>query len=542
MAGPPLDTIAHLIAGPRVDHILRRAAERRPTSTALRSPAVEISYAELDAGADAFSAGLRALIGGAGEVVALAMVLDPVFPQAFFGIARSGNVSALVNPLLPPERLAHVLRISGARVAIVSPAMLPVLTAVRDRLGDLEHIVLTHREPDMAADAAELPTVAELSAGAPTNPRPSEADGDEADGDEVDGDEVDGDEVACLQFTSGTTGAAKAVRLTHRNLTVNAAQTAYMHQVDENSVLFNHLPTLHLMHVTVAATVGATHVLWPGADVAEAVTGADVARATHYYSLPMRLAKLAADPRLGELEAPALRAILSGGSALAPSAAGVLSQHFGVPVVQGYGLAETSPATHLSDLDRPRPGSCGVLVPAAESRIVHVETRTTLPVDEWGEIQVRGPQLMLGYLGRDLSHDVDADGWFSTGDIGYTDPTGHLFVVDRIKDVFKCDNWLVSPTEIERVLLRHRGVADCVVVDAPHELSGAVAHALVVPADTSCTPQELIDFVNAEVAAFERLHHVALVESIPRSATGKVQRRELRDRHLRDLQSSDLDV
>ncbi|MEV0219860.1 class I adenylate-forming enzyme family protein [Streptomyces sp. NPDC050704] len=525
MAGPPLDTIAHLIAGHRVDHILRRAAERGPTRIALSSPAGRTSYAELDAAADAFASGLRGLTGGADEVVALAMVLDPVFPQVFFGIARSGNVSALVNPLLPPERLAHVLRVSGARVAVVSPAMLPALAAVRERLSDLEHIVLTHREPDMTAEAAELPTVAELSEGAPAFTWPSG---------------TDGDAVACLQFTSGTTGAAKAVRLTHRNLTVNAAQTAHMHQVDENSVLFNHLPTLHLMHVTVAATAGATHVLWPGADVAEAVTAADIARATHYYSLPMRLAKLAADPRLGELEAPALRAILSGGSALAPGAAGVLSQHFGIPVVQGYGLAETSPATHLSDLDRPRPGSCGVLVPGTESRIVDVGNRATLPVGEWGEIQVRGPQLMLGYLGRDLSHDVDADGWFSTGDIGYTDPTGHLFVVDRIKDVFKCDNWLVSPTEIERVLLKHRAVADCVVVDAPHELSGAVAHALVVPADTSCTPQELIDFVNAEVADFERLHHVALVESIPRSATGKVQRRELRDRHLRDLQPNDL--
>lgn len=527
MAGPPLDTIAHLIAGPRVDHILRRAAERRPTHTALRSPAGETSYAELDAAADAFASGLRALTDGTCEVVALAMVLDPAFPQAFFGIARSGNVSALVNPLLPPERLAHVLRVSGARVAVVSPALLPALAAVQDRLADLEHIVLTHREPDMAAGAADLPTVAELSAGAPAFTPPPE---------------VDGDEVACLQFTSGTTGAAKAVRLTHRNLTVNAAQTAHMHRVDEHSVLFNHLPTLHLMHVTVAATAGATHVLWPGADVAEAVIAADVARATHYYSLPMRLAKLAADPRLGELEAPALHAILSGGSALTPSAAGVLSQHFGVPVVQGYGLAETSPATHLSDLDRPRPGSCGVLVPGAESRIVDMATRTTLPVGEWGEIQVRGPQLMLGYLGRDLSHDVDADGWFSTGDIGYTDPTGHLFVVDRIKDVFKCDNWLVSPTEIERVLLKHHAVADCVVVDVPHEFSGAVAHALVVPADTSCTPRELVDFVNAEVAAFERLHHVALVESIPRSATGKVQRRELRDQHLRELRPGDLTV
>lgn len=520
MAGPPLDTIAHLIAGPRVDHILRRAAERRPRHPALRSPAGDLSYAELDAKADAVAAGLSALTGGPGAVVALAAVLDPVFPQAFFGIARSGNISALVNPLLPEERITHVLRGCRARVAIISPGMFPVLAAVRDRLERLEHVLLTHREPGLPPEAAQLPTLEELMADAPALAEPADQ---------------DVDAVACLQFTSGTTGAPKAVRLTHRNLTVNAAQTAYMHQADESSVLFNHLPTLHLMHVTVAATVGATHVLWPGADVAEAVTAADSFRATHYYSLPMRLAKLAADPRLHELEAPALRAVLSGGSALAPDAARVLSQHLGVPVVQGYGLAETSPTTHLSDLDRPRSGSSGVLVPGAESRIVDVETRATLPVGERGEIQVRGPQLMLGYLGRDLSQDVDAEGWFSTGDIGWTDKDGSLYVVDRIKDAFKCDNWLVSPTEIERVLLRHPAVADCVVVDVPHELSGAVAHALVVPAGPDCRPQDVMDFVNAKVPYYEQLHQVALVDRIARSATGKVQRRDLREQHLQNL-------
>ncbi|GHE92566.1 AMP-dependent synthetase [Streptomyces longispororuber] len=521
MAGPPLDTLAHLLTGPRVDHILRRAASHRPTHPALRSPTGDLTYAELDTATDAVAAALRELTDGVpGTVVALAAVLDPVFPQAFFGISRAGATSALVNPLLPEERITHVLRTCGARIAIVSPSMYPVLAAVRDRLEGLEHVVLTHRGPDLPTEAAQVPTLAELVARAPAFTEPSDQ---------------DAEAVACLQFTSGTTGAPKAVRLSHRNLTVNAAQTAHMHQVDETSILFNHLPTLHLMHVTVAATAAATHVLWPGADVAEAVTAADAFRATHYYSLPMRLAKLAADPRLHDLEAPALRAVLSGGSALSPDAARVLSQHFGIPVVQGYGLAETSPTTHLSDLDRPRLGSSGVLVPGAESRVVDVETRATLPVKERGEIQVRGPQLMLGYLGRDLSRDVDADGWFSTGDIGWTDTDGSLYVVDRIKDAFKCDNWLVSPTEIERVLLRHPAVRDCVVVDVPHELSGAVAHALVVPAGPECTPQSVIDFVNAKVPYYERLHHVALIDGIARSATGKVQRRDLREQHLLTL-------
>jgi long-chain acyl-CoA synthetase len=204
-----------------------------------------------------------------------------------------------------------------------------------------------------------------------------------------------------------------------------------------------------------------------------------------------------------------------------------------VPVVQGYGLAETSPSMHLGDLDRPKLGSCGRVVAGAQSRIVDVSTGAVAPPGSRGEIQVRGPQLMSGgYLGRALAQDVDAGGWFATGDIGYVDDEGYLFVVDRIKDTFKCDNWLVSPTEIERVLLRHPGVADCVVFDRPDEFRGAVAYALVVPSDPAVSAADLVAHANAGVAYYEQLTGVGLVESIPRSPTGKVERRKLRDEFL----------
>jgi long-chain acyl-CoA synthetase len=287
------------------------------------------------------------------------------------------------------------------------------------------------------------------------------------------------------------------------------------------------------MHLTIGVCAGATHVLWSDDDLAGAVSAAARYGATHFYSLPMRLTRLAAEPALSELEAPRLRAILSGGSALPPTAASVLGQHFGIPVLQGYGLTETSPSTHFDDFDRPKAGSSGVLVPGTEVRIVDVDTREVLPVDGKGEIQVRGPQLMRGYLGRDLSRDVDAEGWFSTGDVGRVDEEGYLFVIERIKDTFKCDNWLVSPSEIERVLFRHDAVSDCVVVDVPDPVSGAVAHALVVPRTVGAKPAELAEFVNAKLPYYEHVRQVHLVESIPRSGTGKVQRRDLREELLR---------
>ncbi|SDW71652.1 long-chain acyl-CoA synthetase [Amycolatopsis xylanica] len=514
-SGPPLATISGLLGGPRVDDLLTRAAERVPGKAALVTADRGLTYAELDAEVSRCASAFAALAGGPGAVIAIPAVLDPVFAVAYFGAARAGLVSAVVNPLLTEQRMLHVLAVADARVAVIAPEMYPRFAAIADRLPALKTVVLTERAPGLPPEAASLPTLGELLDAAPAFAAAPRSPDEQ-------------DLVSCLQFTSGTTGAAKAVRLSHRNLTVNAAQTAVAHRLDETSVLFTYLPTFHLMHLTIGVQAMATHVLWTGEDIAGSVEAAEAYRATHYYSLPMRLARLAADPRLAELAPPRLRAILSGGSALSPSVNLVLSQQFGVPVAQGYGLAENSPSTHLSDWDKPKPGSSGLLVAGAQSRIVDIDTRAALPTGAKGEIQLRGPQLMVGYLGRDIGNDVDADGWFSTGDVGFYDEDGDLFVVDRIKDTFKCDNWLVSPTEIERVLLRHPAVADGVVVDVPDEFSGAVAHALVVAASPDADAAAIAAAVNADLPYYEQIRRIVLVDAIERSATGKVVRRDLR--------------
>ncbi|RBQ20071.1 acyl--CoA ligase [Spongiactinospora rosea] len=540
--GAPLETIEHLVGGPRVDDLLTRAARRAPGKPALVTAAGVLSFADLDERATRCASAITDLAGPAtGEeasrqVVAIATTLDPAFGIAFFGIARSGHIPALINPLLREEGLVHVLRTSGASIAIVPPEVHRRLAAVRDRLPGLRHTILNG--DDGLGPEPGVPLFSELIERAV----------DGAAGGMPDGPGGDEEEVACIQFTSGSTGAPKAVLLSHRNVTLNAAQSAYAHRLDARSVLFNNLPTFHLMHLTMGVTVGATHVLWPEEDAAEAVEACARHRGTHYYSLPVRLSRLAADPRLPTLEAPSLRAFLCGGSALPVTTTSTLLQHFGVAVAQGYGLQETSPSTHFDDLDDPVIRSSGRPVVGTGCRIVAVESRDVLPRGEKGEIQVRGPQLMKGYLGRDSSRVVDPGGWFSTGDVGYVDEAGRLFVVDRIKDVFKRDNWLVSPTEIERVLLRHPGVRDCVVFDHPDDFSGAVAHALVVPetghgngaagavngngegpGEPGVRAEELAAYVAERCPPYEHLRYVELVDEIPRSSNGKVQRRDLRE-------------
>jgi long-chain acyl-CoA synthetase len=321
----------------------------------------------------------------------------------------------------------------------------------------------------------------------------------------------------------------KGVRLSHRNLVVNAMQTADAHGLDERSVVLNHLPAYHLMHLNAGVSAGATQVLCRADDPAEAIVHAGRCGATHYYSLPMRLARLAAHPRLTELATGALRGLFSGGSALAPGAGAALRAHFGIPVIQGFGLAETTSMTHLDRPDRPRPGSVGP--PAADTgcRIVDVDSRAPLPAGRAGEIEVRGPQLMLGYL--DGSPALTADGWLPTGDVGYVDADGYLFLVDRRGDVFKCDNEMVAPSDLERELAAQPGVAGCAVVDRPDPIHGAVPHALVVLADDDGTRLDAImRATNERLAPYQRIRYATAVAAIPRSPIGKIDRRALRAR------------
>jgi long-chain acyl-CoA synthetase len=521
--GRPLDTVAGMLPpGSRIDDLVSRAARSAPHRIALRtadpqSAAAEVTYAELDASITGCAVALAGLLGRTPAVVAVASLLHPDFARVYYGISRGGHTSAILNPLLPGAALVHILNTSGARLAVLSPRMWREIRPLRAELTALRHLVLTERDDD----TDDLPVLGELPfLGEPLVLGELPAAGEL--------DPIGSREPACVLFTSGTTGAPKAVPLTHRNLVVNAAQTADAQQLSEDSVLFNYLPTFHTMHLNAGVHAVATHVLGLGDDATWSIEAADRHRATHYYSLPVRLSRLAVDPRLPRLRLSTVQALLSGGSALPPPTAAALAAHFGVPVVQGYGLAEASPLTHSSRLDDARPGSCGRPLAGTESRIVEVNSRAVLPIGEKGEVQIRGPQMMTGYLGQKSTSEIDAEGWFSTGDIGRFDADGYLYLTDRLKDVFKCDNFLVSPTEIEAVLRRHPAVEDCVVVDQADEFSGAVAYALVVFREPEADPAAVMAFANSSLPYFMQVRHVEPVASVPRSPNGKIRRPDLR--------------
>ncbi|MFF5448527.1 AMP-binding protein [Streptomyces sp. NPDC012888] len=519
-----------------LDALLRRAAVRDPGGCALRTPAGTVTFAELDDRADRYAAFLEHRLGRRGARVGVANVLGPDFAAAYYGTVRSGNTVVLVNPLIKEPGLLHVFTRGAVELALVPRTTAGLLAKARDLLPELAEIVVTDA-PDGVVPAGTVPLAEVLHrapAPAPGSRGPADLDAD-----------------ACVQFTTGTTGRPRGVRLSHRNLVANAAQTARAHRLGSDSTTLNHLPLYHVMHLNSAVYAGACQVLCPDPDPRAALRTAARTGATHFYGLPARLHALAdrlraagADSRPAPPEGLRLTAVLSGGTALSPAATRELGGWLGVPVVQGYGMAELSPLSHSQDVLDPVPGSVGRPVAGTECRIADLITGEPVGTGRTGEVQVRGPQLMTGYLDEDGPGPADADGWFSTGDIGRVDEDGVLFLVDRLGDVFKYDNELVSPTAVEAVLAEDPRVAECVVVGWPDPVHGAVTWAGIVlreperpglpvlPGMPGSDPSELLDAVvaraNERLAPFERIRRAEIVDSVPRTPVGKPARQVLR--------------
>ncbi|MFE6848232.1 class I adenylate-forming enzyme family protein [Streptomyces sp. NPDC057686] len=512
-----------------LDALLRRAAVRDPGGCAVRTASGSVTFAELDDRADRYAAYLEHRLGRRGARVGVANVLDAEFAAAYYGTVRSGNTVVLVNPLIKETGLVHVCATAGVELALVPGQTAELLVKAHERLPALAEIIVTDA-PDGVVPADTVPLAVALD----RVPAAAQGPAGRATG------TTDLDTDACIQFTTGTTGLPRGVRLSHRNLVANAAQIAHAHGLGSDSVTLNHLPLYHTMHLNSAVYAGAHQVLCTDPAPLDALHLAADSGATHFYGLPARLHRLAAAVRPGQGGVrpvpPAglrLSAVLSGGTALSPVATRQLQDWLGVPVVQGYGMAELSPLAHSQDPRHPLTGSVGGPVPGTECRIVDLASRAPVDVYSTGEVQIRGPQVMTGYLGDDGPGPVDAEGWFSTGDVGYVNPDGLLFLVDRLGDVFKSDNELVSPTAVERIVADDPRVAECIVVGWPDPVHGALVWAgIVLREPTAPGLLDVLDSIvvqaNERLAPFEQIRRVEVIDAVPRTPVGKPERRGLR--------------
>jgi acyl-CoA synthetase (AMP-forming)/AMP-acid ligase II len=312
--------------------------------------------------------------------------------------------------------------------------------------------------------------------------------------------------------------------------------------VSEADTLIGVLPFFHIYGLTMlmnfALSTGATVVTVPRFELEPFLQIMEAHAVTYAYLAPPIVLALAKQPAVDRYDLSRLRGILSGGAPLGAEVAVACRERLGCVVKQGYGLTEASPVTHLdsADPDRVKADSIGLLLPNTLAKVVDPESGAELGPEARGEVWIRGPQVMKGYLNRPdaTAEMITSDGWLRTGDLGFVDTDGHFTIVDRLKELIKVKGYQVAPAELEAILLSHPAVADAAVIPSPEEAAGEVPKAFVV-ARGDISGDDLLAFVAARVAPYKRIRRIAFVDQIPKSPSGKILRRILVERERAEV-------
>jgi acyl-CoA synthetase (AMP-forming)/AMP-acid ligase II len=497
------------------EYVLAQADERGHHVALVDAATGErLTYLELAAGVRAGAAGLARLGVRLGDVVGMLSHNQPKYPVAVYAALAVGAAITPLNPVLTVEELARQLFAAKATVLISSVAAADKAREVADTAG-IEHLYLLGERPGFRSFAELLGT-----GGEPPEPA-------------IDPKRT----VAVLPFSSGTTGVSKGVLLTHRNVVANLAQHRPGWRITEHDVLAAVPPFFHIYGFTIilasALLAGATVVTIPRFEATSYLRTLRDFRVTRAYLAPPMVLALAAVPEDEAVELPSLRYAFCGAAPLDVTAAERAELRLGCLIRQGYGMTEASPGTHYSpDEEFPEitPGSVGKLVPGTEARLVDPGTGADVEPGGTGELLVRGPQVMAGYLDNPAATaETITDGWMRTGDLVRVDDDGLFWIVDRIKELIKYKGYQVAPAELEAVLLAHPDIADAAVVGVPHVEGGEAPKAFVV-SRRPVGDTEVLDYVAARVAPYKKVRSIEFVDAIPRSPTGKILRRVLRSR------------
>ncbi len=479
-----------------------------------------VTYADLTAGIARVAASLSQRGFKKGDVLAILSPNLPEYAIAFHAVASLGGITCTVNPLYTEQEIAHQLEDSGARFLITIPPFLEKANTAAMETGIEELFVF-----DEFGDAAS---------GGPGSAATPFSSLLESDG-KFPAVEIDPrEDLVALPYSSGTTGLPKGVMLTHHNLVSNMCQMEGLSYFTENDTLIAVLPMFHIYGLVVILNLGlrqgATIVTLPRFELEPFLQTLQKYEVTLAHLVPPIVLALSKHPIVDQYPLPNVRTIFCGAAPLDESLTRACMERLGCDIRQGYGMTETSPVTHSSPVDpkQVKFGSVGVAAPNTECKIVDLETGEALGPNNEGEICVRGPQIMKGYLNRPeaTAATIDAEQWLHTGDIGYVDAEGHFFVVDRAKELIKYKGFQVPPAELEGVLLTHPAVSDAAVIPCPDDEAGEVPKAFVV-LKGAASPEEIMNFVNERVATYKKIRSVEFIDKIPKSASGKILRRVL---------------
>lgn len=515
------------------DHLVRRAAERNPDRPAIIYHDLILTYREVVSMINCIANGLYELGLRKGDCLCIWTTNRPEYTLTFIAAASIGVVVSPMNPVYKERELAYQIENSEAKAILIQRELAPILqmTLSQHEFPHLKHIFTTgNKAPESIPDALPIATLMRRS-----SPKPPP---------HV---EISGDDLLALPYSSGTTGLPKGTMLTHRNLVSNNLQftTALGIDLTDTALLF--LPFYHIYGVMLTGSFlacGGTQVMMERFDLLQSLEMCEKHQVTYYFAVPPIILALANAPvDLSKMKS--VKYIFSGAAPLPADPARKLHEKTGINVVQGYGLTEASPLTHSQPRDPAlqRTESIGMPVHNCEQKIVDMETgERELPVGEDGELIVRGPQVMTGYWkAPEETARALRNGWLYTGDVAHVDAEGYTYVVDRKKEMIKYKGFGVAPAELESLLMEHPAVMDSAVIGVADDEAGELIKGLVVirKGHDNVTPEEIIAFANGKLAGYKRIHFIEFIDALPKTASGKILRRELKEREkaLRTMSS-----
>jgi acyl-CoA synthetase (AMP-forming)/AMP-acid ligase II len=500
-----------------------RHAAADPSALAVADGATgeRLTRGELAARSAALAAGLRARGVGRGDLVAIAMPNLAWWPAVALGVWRAGAAIEPLSPLWTAEESARVLAGAVPRAAIAFAPFAPMVSAALREIGADAEVFVVGGEADGVTPIAALM--------APE------------DGDPCTEPDLAPRDLAALPFSSGTGGLPKGIRLTHGNLAAAGAQgnacIGTGGAVDRDAVVLAGAPFFHALGLSLMLCgpllAGARIVTVPRPELERILELVAAHGVTHVAVPPPIFEALADDPRVDDYDLSSLRVVVTGGAHLGPGMEARVSERLDCFARQGYGMTEAT-CTISAPLQRPStPGTVGWLAPGTEARLVEPGTDDDVDPGEPGELLARGPQVMEGYHGQPeaTAELLTPDGWLRTGDLVAIRDDGQLEIRDRLKELIKVNGASVAPAELELVLREHAAVRDACVVGVPDAERGEAPVGLVV-LGSEAEPSELLSFVAERVAGYKRPREVIVVDELPRLPTGKLQRRELRERAL----------
>ena len=495
------------------DCVLAAAAGRAGEVAITDGAASSYTFSELHDAVRRLAGGLRSRGVGPGTTVAILAPNVPEYAVVFHAIALAGGTVTTINPTYSPQEVRFQLIDAGASWLVTVPIFLEAARTASEGTGVEQVVVMGQAEG--AVPLASL-------FGEPVDQVPVDY----------------AEHVVVLPYSSGTTGLPKGVMLTHRNLVANIAQMEHTFVPSDGEVALAVLPFFHIYGMQVLMNMllafGVRVVTMPRFDMVRALELVQQQRITRFFAVPPMVLGLAKHPAVDDFDLSSVKQIFSGAAPLGADLAAAAAARVGCEVVQGYGMTELSPVSHCTPEGQFRPGTSGVTISNTEIRIVDPATGADLGVGQPGELLVRGPQVMKGYLNNPeaTAETLDSDGWLHTGDVAVIDDEDHVSIVDRIKELIKYKGFQVPPAELEAVLITHPAVADAAVIGIADTEAGELPKAFITLAPGAAAPTlaDLQSHVAEHLASYKQVRALEVLEAIPKSASGKILRRELRDR------------